>query len=192
MHPDCRRPRWRLQRSRQPSVRRRDPERLPGSSSHDQQPVNADTDQTRDLYACDFPPTEVAPIGLANPCPNKLTLISGAETGAEVENMVRASADGKTVYFIAKGVLASNTTPWETAEAGDNNLYVWRQDEAHPAGQTTFIGTLAENNLNGPFGMASDHAQRRRPGVHHPPRDWSQPTTTPHATSTAMTSNPVN
>ena len=73
-----------------------------------QQLVNADTDETRDLYACDIPPAEVAPVGLANPCP-KLTLVSNAATGAEVENLVRTSADGKTAYFFAKGVLASNT-----------------------------------------------------------------------------------
>ncbi len=113
-----------------------------------QQLVNADTDETRDLYACDIPPTEVAPVGLANPCPS-LTLVSGADTGADVEGFVQAAADGKTVYFLAKGILADNEDALgETPEAGNNNLYVWRQDEAHPAGQTTFIGALAENELS--------------------------------------------
>ncbi len=112
-----------------------------------QQLVNGDTDETRDLYACDIPAGEVAPTGLANSC-SGLTQVSNAATGAEVENLLHISADGKTAYFVAKGVLASNTDALgETALPGGHNLYVWQQDEAHPAGQTTFIGTLDENDL---------------------------------------------
>ena len=116
-----------------------------------QQLVNGDTDQTRDLYACDIPPDEVAPVGLANPC-SALTEVSNAATGAEVEYLLHTSADGSAAYFVAKGVLAANTDALgATPKAGDNNLYVWHQDAAHPAGQTTFIGALAENDLY-PFG----------------------------------------
>jgi hypothetical protein len=119
-----------------------------------QQLVNADTDETRDLYACDIPPTEVAPVGLGNPCP-KLTLVTNAATGADLENIVRISSDGKTVYFLAKGVLADNEDALgETARAGLHNLYVWRQDEAHPNGQTTYVGSLDESDLNGYYGAA--------------------------------------
>jgi hypothetical protein len=104
-----------------------------------QQLLNGDTDQTNDLYACDIPSGNPAPVGTANPC-SSLTEISGVATGADVQNVIAGSEDGSTVYFNAKSVLAHNPDAFgEEAVAGDNNLYVWRQDAAHPAGQTTFI-----------------------------------------------------
>ena len=104
-----------------------------------QQLVDGDTDQTSDLYACDIASGTPAPVGLGNPC-SSLTEISGAHTGANVQNVLAVSADGSTVYFTAKGVLADNTDAFGNAAiAGDNNIYVWRTDAAHSAGQTTFI-----------------------------------------------------
>jgi hypothetical protein len=105
-----------------------------------QQLLNSDTDETSDLYACDIPAGNPAPTGgPANPC-SSLTEISDAATGADVQNVVAGSEDGSTILFNAKGVLAHNPDAFgEEAVAGDNNLYVWRQDTAHPAGQTTFI-----------------------------------------------------
>ena len=112
-----------------------------------QQLLNSDTDQTKDIYACDIPLGALAPVGLANPCAS-LRLVSGAATGAEVENVVRVSEDGSTVSFTAKGVLAENTDAFgEKAAAGDRNLYVWRTDAAHPVGQTSFVGRLVNNDL---------------------------------------------
>jgi hypothetical protein len=104
-----------------------------------QQLVNGDTDEANDLYACDIPSGTPAPVGTANSCAS-LREISGAATGANVQNVIATSEDGSTVYFKAKGVLADNEDALgEDAVAGDNNLYVWRQNAAHPAGQTTFI-----------------------------------------------------
>ncbi len=113
-----------------------------------QQLVNGDTDQTNDLYECDIPPGNPAPVGTANPC-TSLIEVSGDVTGANVENVVNVSEDGSHVYFIAQGVLASNLgTNDARAAAGDNNLYVWEKDAAHPAGQTTFVAKLEANDIS--------------------------------------------
>ena len=115
-----------------------------------QQLVNADSDETNDIYACDLPTGNPTPIaGKANPC-SAFRQVSVAETGAaEVENVLITSKDGSTVLFTAKGVLADNEDALEEeAVAGDNNLYVWEQDSAHPAGQTSFVGKLVANDIN--------------------------------------------
>jgi len=112
-----------------------------------QQLVNGDTDQTNDLYECDIPPGVPAPVGEANPCAS-LTEVSHNATGANVENVVNVSEDGSRVYFVATGVLASNLgTNDAAAVAGDNNLYVWEKDAAHPAGQTTFVAKLESDDV---------------------------------------------
>jgi hypothetical protein len=116
-----------------------------------QQLVNGDTDDTNDLYACDIPSGTPAPVGVSNPCA-ALSQVSGAATDASVQGVVRVSDDGSRVYFVARGVLAANHGANDTAAvAGDDNLYVWRKDTAHPAGQPTFVGKLdpAENGLWG-------------------------------------------
>jgi hypothetical protein len=114
-----------------------------------QQLINGDTDQTNDLYACDIPSGNPAPTAeKANHC-SAFRHISAAETGAaEVENVLSTSEDGSTVLFTAKGVLAANEDALkEKALTGDNNLYVWRQDSAHPAGQATFVARLELDDL---------------------------------------------
>ncbi len=114
-----------------------------------QQLVNADIDQTNDIYACDIPSGNPAPTaGKANPC-SAFRQISVAESGAaEVEKVLTTSEDGSTVYFIAKGVLASNEDVLEEhAVAGGHNLYVWRIDAAHPNGQVTFVAKLDAEDL---------------------------------------------
>jgi hypothetical protein len=115
-----------------------------------QQLVNGDTDQTDDLYECDIPPGTPAPVGTANPCAS-LTAVSGAASGANVENVVRVSEDGSRVYFVADGaVLAGNPgANDETAVAGSHDLYVWTKDAAHPSGTTTFVAGLESNDLAG-------------------------------------------
>jgi hypothetical protein len=113
-----------------------------------QQLVNGDTDQTNDLYECDIPPGAPAPVGTANPCAS-LTEVSHNATGANVENVVNISEDGSRVYFVAQGVLAANLgTNDAAAVAGDNNLYVWQKDAAHPAGQTTFVAKLESDDIS--------------------------------------------
>jgi hypothetical protein len=107
-----------------------------------QQLVNGDIDQTNDLYECEIPPGAPAPVGTANPCAS-LSEVSGNASGANVQSVVKVSDDGSRVYFVAQGVLASNLGSNDAAAvAGDNNLYVWEEDAAHPAGQTTFVAKL--------------------------------------------------
>jgi hypothetical protein len=111
-----------------------------------QQLLNQDTDTTNDLYECDIPAGVPVPVGAANSCA-ALREVSGAATEANVQGVVRISEDGSTVYFVAKGVLASNPgVSGLAAVAGDNNLYVWRTDPAHPDGQTAFVAKLAAND----------------------------------------------
>jgi hypothetical protein len=107
-----------------------------------QQLVNGDTDQTNDLYECEIPPGAPAPVGAANPCAS-LTEVTHDASGADVQSVVNVSEDGSRVYFVAKGVLAANLGTNEArAVAGDENLYVWEKDAAHPAGQMTFVAKL--------------------------------------------------
>jgi len=121
-----------------------------------QQLVNGDTNQTSDLYECDIPPGVPAPVGTANPC-SSLTEVSHNATGANVENVVNVSGDGSRVYFVATGVLAANLgTNDAAAVAGDNNLYVWEKDAAHPAGQTTFVAKLEANDIEGAQSTPND------------------------------------
>ncbi len=99
-----------------------------------QQLVNGDLDETNDLYAYGLPT-----VGNPNPSP-ALIEVSGARSGAQVEELVTTSEDGSTVYFLSPTVLADNPDSLgEVAVAGGKNLYVWRQDADHPAGQTKFI-----------------------------------------------------
>ncbi len=116
-----------------------------------QQLVDGDTDQGNDIYACDIPPGDPVPTAeKANPC-SAFSQISVAESGAaEVENVLSTSDNGSTVLLTAKGVLAANEDALdEKALAGDNNLYIWRQDSAHPAGRTTFVARFDSNDARG-------------------------------------------
>lgn len=113
-----------------------------------EQLVDGDTDQMTDLYACDLPSGTLAPIGAANPCP-ALEEVSGAAADANVQGVVRISEDGSRVYFVAQGVLAPNVGANDaSAVPGDNNLYVWEKDAAHPAGVTTFVARLDPNDTS--------------------------------------------
>lgn len=114
--------------------------------STNQQLLDADVDQSRDIYACDIPSGNPAPSAeKANHCTALMQIsgaqISGAQTGAAVEDVVATSDNGATVVFTAKGVLTDNEDALrEEAVAGDHNLYVWRTDAVHPDGQITFVG----------------------------------------------------
>jgi hypothetical protein len=113
-----------------------------------QQLINADHDESSDLYACDIPSGAPAPVGSANPCAT-LTQVSGGATGAQVENVVAVSNDGSRVYFVAHGVLADNLgIDDHGAVAGGHNLYLWQRDATYPTGHTSFIAGLDTNDLD--------------------------------------------
>ncbi len=111
------------------------------------QVVNSDIDEGNDLYACDLPATPQPPVGTSNPCAATL-LVSTHDAGkSEMEQVLSVSDDGSSVYFTAKGVLADNEDALgKEAASGDLNLYVWRTDAAHPAGETTFVASLPETD----------------------------------------------
>jgi hypothetical protein len=114
-----------------------------------QQLIDVDIDETNDLYACDIPAGTPAPVDKANPCAALRQVSGGAPTGADVESVLAISEDGAAVSFTAKAVLADNEDALgEEALAGDHNLYLWRTDAAHPAGQTTFVARLDSNDLS--------------------------------------------
>lgn len=117
-----------------------------------QQLVNGDTDNTTDLYECDIPQGTPAPVGAVNPCPD-LREVSGAASGANVQGVTRISEDGSRAYFVATGVLAPNRGANDaTAVDGDDNLYVWTGDGAHPDGETRFVAKLDPADSNDVWG----------------------------------------
>jgi hypothetical protein len=72
----------------------------------------------------------------------------GDDTG-NVVGETAISNDGSHVFFVAKGVLASNTnSQGATATADQPNFY----DYDTTSGTTTFIGTLDDSDINGQFG----------------------------------------
>lgn len=115
-----------------------------------QQLLNEDTNEDNDIYEYVLP-TESDP----NPSPNLID-VTASSPDAKVQQVLRASDDCKTIYFIARGVLAANRDALdEPARAGDENLYVWHQDTSHPEGETKFIGRLtAQPDFSELFGEA--------------------------------------
>ncbi len=125
------------------------------------------------------------PVEKANPCAS-LAEVSGAASGAQVvagptalgygrpSGDVTVSDDGSTAYFTAKGVLADNEDALgEKALLGDDNLYVWRTDAAHPDGQTTFVASRRRRSRGDP-----DHARRPLPAPPDRAPSSSPPTPT--------------
>jgi hypothetical protein len=68
----------------------------------------------------------------------------------KVDGVSGASADGSYVYFVAEGVLASNTTAKHSAIAGQPNLYVFHE------GASTFIATLDGMAYDQQYGDSCD------------------------------------
>jgi hypothetical protein len=105
-----------------------------------QQLLNSDTDATEDLYEYDLDAApgkhliQISRGGLGD-------LTTGA--GAQVQGVVRSSANGQRVYYVARGV--STTLPnglGQTAEAGAFNLYAYDTE----TGQTKFVALLSESD----------------------------------------------
>lgn len=91
--------------------------------------------QAGDLYLYDF----------GQPLGTRLTNLTAGASAADVRGVVGASETGDTAYFVARGVLAANDGAAvnpdgsaHKAEAGGNNLYLWRQGQP-----LRFVATLA-------------------------------------------------
>lgn len=96
--------------------------------------VNADKDSTKDIYEAELgckPEVVVCKPGFKEV--TKLVLVSEGDStdakrgnGALVQGVVRISADGSHVYFVAKGVLTTSQNGLgQSAVAGAENLYVY-------------------------------------------------------------------
>jgi hypothetical protein len=100
--------------------------------------------QGMNLYEYDFNGAEHA----------KVSLVSGGEGSTEprVQGVVRVSESGERVYFVAKGVLATNSNGQPAdynpqAQVGADNLYVYEPDPGHPGQhRTVFIAMLCSGH----------------------------------------------
>jgi hypothetical protein len=107
----------------------------------DRRVTPSDQDFGSDVYVYDETPPTGEP---------KLVQISAGETispehptpgtDASTQGVVRISTDGSRVYFVATGRLTADAT------AGSNNLYVYRRDAAHPAGELKFLATFGSES----------------------------------------------
>jgi Tol biopolymer transport system component len=115
-----------------------------------QQLVDGDIDTDSDLYACDIPGGVPVAVGVANRC-SVLREVSGVVSSARVQSFAGMSDDGSRVYFVAKGVLADNVgTDDGAAVDGQDNLYLWSTDAAHPAGRIRFVSGLPGGSVVNP------------------------------------------
>jgi hypothetical protein len=97
----------------------------------EQQLLPGHSDTTTKLYEYDFSGSAGA----------RLTELSAGSEEAQVEGVVRTSADGSHVYFVARGVLTEADAPNvlnERPREGEDNLYVADTD----TGEVKFIATL--------------------------------------------------
>jgi hypothetical protein len=101
-------------------------------------PESSATPEEPDLYMCEV----IQAVGhLACDTTDLSLSVNPGEPANVLGRIVGASDDGSAVYFVATGVLATNTSEsGETAQAGQPNLYL-----SH-AGRTTFIATLGADN----------------------------------------------
>jgi hypothetical protein len=68
----------------------------------------------------------------------------GGTGDGEVQGVARVSEDGSHVYFVAKGKLAENANQYgRTAVSGQENLYVFSRNAAHPTGEIAFVTPLS-------------------------------------------------
>ena len=79
-----------------------------------------------------------------NPSGENLLTVSAGSTSPHVQGVARISQDGSHVYFVAQGVLTSTPNgQGQTAQPGEDNLYVFERDAQFPNSRTSFIATVA-------------------------------------------------
>lgn len=93
----------------------------------------------------------------------RLVLVSGGSADPRVQGVARISEDGSHIYFVAKGVLTGSNSEGRTPTAGDDNLYVFEDDErtgqeGFQEGRTSFIATLSPNDENADWRRADERA----------------------------------
>jgi hypothetical protein len=89
------------------------------------------------------------------PAHHKLILVSSGTSEPQVQGVARISSDGSHSYFVARGVLASNSNgTGQSPLAGAENFYVYQRDEQYPEGHLAFIAQLCTGP--GQSGTVSD------------------------------------
>jgi hypothetical protein len=106
----------------------------------EQQLVDGDADTSNDLYMEEVEGGAVKGLVQVSHDPN-------VGEAAEVQGVARISGDGSHVYFVARGVLATNgdgqSGEFATARAGADNLYVYEPDPEHAGSyRTVFVAEL--------------------------------------------------
>jgi hypothetical protein len=105
-----------------------------------------------DLYECALPE------GASRCVLSDLTVAEGGGHADVIRASVLGAKDGSHVYFVAKGVLSANKRQYmdsegnvvlESAQAGQNNLYLWS------GGTTTFIASGATTGYEALYGGES-------------------------------------
>lgn len=102
-----------------------------------QQLMNSDTGRAQDLYEYRF--------GTGSGSASLTHVSAGAPAGttATVLGATRISEDGRRVYYVAQGVLATNlNAAGQQAVDGARNLYLYERTSTHPNGRTVFVATL--------------------------------------------------
>jgi hypothetical protein len=118
--------------------------------------VAGNEDGSNVLYECELPGdggVQPRATGAADPCPSlKAISVTGNGEGANVLGVARVSEDGSHVYFVASGVLATNSNGQSAgfnpeAQAGADNLYVYEPNPAHPGQyETEFVAMLCSGH----------------------------------------------
>ncbi len=94
------------------------------------------------------------------------SLVSAGSATPHVQGVARISQDGSHVYFVAQGVLTGTpNSQGQTAQAGEENLYVFERDAAFPNGRTPFVATVASSDQDvlGGRTRTEIRGRRRRP-----------------------------
>jgi hypothetical protein len=98
--------------------------------------LDADTHPGVDLYEYDF----------RRPTSERLRLVTGNDTPANVLGAVAVSDDGNRVYFVARGELSGAITGDTAPVLGTPNLYVRTTNPSGDSSVTRFIATLSEGD----------------------------------------------
>ena len=104
--------------------------------------ANGDCSSTTGANGCNLYLYDMsAPVGK-----QLVTVSAGARSsgGPQVQGVLAISADGSHAYFVAKGVLAPANKEGNSPRPGEDNLYVYEQQDAeHPTGRVAFVTTLS-------------------------------------------------
>jgi hypothetical protein len=109
-----------------------------------------DKDKSEDLYmaviGCPSSAVECDPAQLDVTSLVQVSRDPNIGEAADVQGVVAMSPDGSHVYFVARGVLASQGLTVEGAQSlavkGADNLYSYEHDAQYPEGRVVFVGDL--------------------------------------------------